>query len=212
MRHNRVGVLLPQFKTTVFLCSLVLLSSAEVRADSRFSVVGAGNFSDRHDTGATLTDSTSAKLAYGGGVLIEFPLSTHWSFELGGLYLQRAQSDTTLLPAVDATATIAEVPLLLRYYFGQHFALGAGGYYASAIGNVNFSDGTSGTYQALGLNSSDYGVVGSVSLYALLGSSVAFLVDGRCTYGLSNASTITGITSNYIDFQALAGLRFGGNK
>ena len=154
-------------------------------------------------------DFSDPSLGYGGGLLIEFPFLSHFGFEIGGLYLQRVESDSTLSPTLTTTATVLEVPVLLRIHLGQHFSFGAGGYYAYGLGNINYSDHTSGTYQDLKMNAYDYGVVGSLGFALPLASTVSLIVDGRVTYGLSNSSTAAGISSAYLDFQGLAGLRFG---
>jgi hypothetical protein len=169
------------------------------------SIFGDGTFSAPHQTGFTTPDT---KLGYGGGAQIEFGLGPMVGLEIGAVYLGRKFQVSG--SAVQTTTNYAQIPVQLRYWVGRYFSLGAGGYFAQAIGDVKFSDGSSASYASLNEKTSDYGLIGSVGLNAPLSPTASLFAEGRFAYGLDDQNTPAQANpARWQDIQVLVGLRFG---
>jgi hypothetical protein len=108
------------------------------------------------------------------------------------------------------TSTILEGAGQLRFWIGSVFALGFGGYFASAFGSLQpAGGGQSAAYQDYGINNTDWGGIGSATIAIPLGK-VQLIFDGRATYSLINVATGNGVTFRYFDAMGFVGLRFGG--
>src|SRR5579885_2498578 len=169
-----------------------------------FSIFGDGTWSQPDQTGATF----SSKLGYGGGAQVEFGLGPMAGLEIGAIYLSRKfnESPSTL----DTTTTYVQVPVQLRYWVGRYFTIGVGGYYAFAVGDVKFSDGSSVPYSTVGFKKNDYGLLGSAGLNFPMGPGTAFFAEGRYAYGLDDQNDPAQTNSTkWRDIQVLVGLRFG---
>lgn len=193
-----------------FIVSGLAFLYASSNALASIAIVGA--LDSGTETGNGITHSLSAKLGFGGGVLIDHPLGEGAAFEFGALYLTRKFDDTTV--GETATENMIQIPVLLRLHLVPMISIGAGGYWETGMGNVtDVGDGTgatvSGSYNSVGAKQSDLGLVGSLRLHFPMGPGVHFLVDGRYTYGLTNISNLAGGNVTYKDYQVLAGFSFG---
>jgi len=229
-------------KNLFFIAGVIAAFAAtSAMAAPKFSIVGAGDFSmasykdlaDPTDPSTTLTAKTTGRAKYGAGLLVEFPLSPRVGFELGALYLTRQYALTYKLALV-ADPTLAseqpigslrhgfiQVPAMFKFHLGRVFALGLGGYFANNIGQVtrinNAGEEEKGSYADARLKRTDYGLSAGLGVAIPMGSSVAFLIDGRYNMGLANqyapkeGDTFTEKIKNN-DITAFVGFRFGANK
>jgi len=211
--------------TGVFFISLATTAFAAPKV----SLIGLGTLARPTYTDATLggvamTASTRWKSAYGGGFLLEFPLSPYVGLELGALYVPKKfeLSITNASPAYDWNQTVEyntlRVPLALKVRVSRYFNIGLGGYFAQGFGTVlsTASDGTSSRdgFKESYMKTSDYGLLGTATIVVPMGGA-AFLLGAQYAYGL--ADTFEG-DSQFVgkmktaDIHGFAGLRFGGGR
>ncbi len=196
-----------------------LVSLNSYASSFSMSIVGAGDLSTLNVSNAptsmtvngvsvtNVSSSNKSKMGLGGGVLFDSMFSSAAGLEFGGLYITRKIETTTSFTALGVNSSTTstdnthflQIPVLLRVYLNQALSIGAGGYIAEGLSGVD-SD----------LKKSDYGLVASLGIHVPLGSSSAFLIDGRYNYGLKNVDNSSyGMTQKYRDVQFLAGLTFG---
>ena len=160
---------------------------------SLFGVADTATFSNQISV-------NSGSSGIGGGIGVEFPVSSSSGLELGLNWIQRRN---------DFTSRWIQLPLLYRFWIGRYVSVGAGGYYARGVGSITQSNGTSADFQTVGLGKGDAGLTG------LIGGNIPFskyslLIEGRYNVGAYDVSTVQGVTATYSDIQLLFGVRFGG--
>jgi len=218
------------------LAVVALTSGANAWAVS-VSAVGAANFYGKSVKGLDIAPATleySPKLAIGGGLLLEVPLSGQVALELGGLFLPRKFDGKFSIGSASNTRELTgnsiHVPLVVRVNLGPNFSFGVGGYVNQLIGSADSSSTTSPatttttdtqSWTDEGFRLRDYGLVGSLRLRVPFTPSVAFILDGRYALGLSEGYTDdfssappagagTNASLKHTDIQGLVGLQFGG--
>lgn len=198
-------------KTLVVICLAMAFSSFSHAA--HLALVGDADFSSYNANVSGSTVTTTRKMGYGGGALLEFRFGKSAGLEIGALYLQR-KSGTDL---GSLTFSVVEVPLILRYWISQKFSIGVGPYAAYGLGSVAMTDpsgASAGTesYSTASVKNLDYGVAGVVGFNFPIGGSTALVLEGRYTQGLANVFDGTGFSITFSEVQALVGLRFGSTK
>ena len=218
-------------RNALFFVSLLgLLATPAAFAGVRASLLGVGTLS--MPTASLSVDvagvstafpSPTGKFGFGGGLLLEVPLSMRLALELGGVYYQRKFSiDETTLGGSLITLSFPtlEVPLTLNIHFNRFIMLSLGGYVTAPAGkgSATFADGTfvDATYSDFLLRNMNFGVLGGLGLCLPLGSKAALRVEGRYHLALQNsidADTLAAqATASWKqnELQALVGLTFGG--
>ena len=112
------------------------------------------------------------------------------------------------------TILSAQIPLILRFWPVKWLNLGAGGYYARAIGNFGAgSTGATQTIEGFGLIQNEGGILGSIAgHYSFTGFGL--FLELRYVHSLNNLAT-TAIQANgvraaqYRDWQLMIGLCIG---
>jgi hypothetical protein len=206
--------------TRLLILALVfglMMSQAQAASISLVGDVDSSNIS----LGNPGSSTTSPKLGYGGGFLIDSMMTPGVGFEIGALYITRKTEldgfsvNGGAASNLDVKTTAIQVPVLLRFHLLPMISIGLGGYWAYGIGNVNSTDTSgnslaSGSYSTELIKQSDFGLLGSVGLRLPLGTGgVKLLIDGRYAYGLTdfnNGAYTT--TAKYRDVQGLVGLSF----
>lgn len=198
---------------------VAIATSMPAMASPKFSFFGGVDQVSIRKT--NITGAYTGKLGMAGGLGVEFMLGSKVGLELDAIYVQRKWDLTASGITVTTAASYVEVPLLLRFWLGQVFSLGAGGYYAQGIGKLKLTSSLSSltlpdaSFTSYGLKSKDYGAVGVAGFNFKLGSSAAFLLEGRYVYGLSEGlqpGPAASASWKFSDIQGFAGLRFGGMK
>jgi hypothetical protein len=180
---------------------------------SMVSIVGSLLYSKPTYQDLSVSQSISAKLGYGAGLLADFRVARRVSVQLGALYQMRSFGVTTAGITATNTSTFVDVPLLIRVGLGPFFSIGVGGYYDSALGKIKNSIGALSaweTYKAEGITTDDYGVLANAAVALPLGKMTRLLIDGRYRYGLANRfqGSSTG-KMLFRDMQVLMGFQFG---
>lgn len=224
-RQRRASRWLPEksrreFALAAILCAFGVISSPSCFAASegllwRPSLVGIGTFAKYTTSTNSSFLSTGSKLGLGGGLLLEagFGPDTDgghnrlFGIELGALYVERA---ITLVGVTDRFRYL-QVPLQFRVWPLSFLVLGAGGYYASAIGSLTEESGSqslSKSYESAGYGSSDLGLLISGGVRIPIASSVRWLTEARYSFGLQdlNSPSLPDVTTRWNDFQILLGL------
>jgi hypothetical protein len=181
-------------KTWLSRIAVFLVSTQICQAFPLVSLVGDANHASLPSSGA----SQSGKWGVGGGLLLEFPLSEYWAFELGGLDVPRSVSQVGSL-------RYAELPLQLRYWLGHHFVIGARGYYAQGIGDT-------AAFSNAGIKTTDYGVLASIGVQKHIVPGFAALLEGRYNYALNDiaqSAHAAGGPVHWSEWQVLFGFRIG---
>jgi hypothetical protein len=201
------------FRMSLLVAALMALGASSVAlaagGGAQFSVMGEVNLSKYTVSALGQSESTDAKVGYGGGLGVEFPVGKAIGLEIDALYQMRKIGESGSSDTL--TFTYLNFPVGLRFHFGKNFSLIAGGYYASAMGKIKDQDGNEGEYAANGLKTSDYGAFGGLGVN--FGAKTQFFFDARYYMGLANQLTddFGGVASfKWSGFQGLVGLRFGG--
>lgn len=172
---------------------LAAITSTGAMAHSELSVVGGIDYANAIPSGTPAqTTNTATRIGYGGGVLFQGG-GPMFGGELGALYMGRKYSNSAA--TIDMTSKQLEFSALARVWFNRYVGIGLGGYYALAMGDLSFSDGTTATYDAQNLNKNDIGLVGSLNFMVPLSQSVSFNVDGRYLFGLTNLANDTAVAA-----------------
>lgn len=179
----------------------------------KFGIAGVGTFSRPRIV--DISGVFTPKFGFpGGGLLLEIPFNRRLGFELDALYLSRVYDDSQ---NGLTTLRFAQGIAGFRYHASWTISFLVGGYYGTGIGKIKVA-GDTATYKEWGFKTGDYGLVGGLGLDFHLGRVVAFFLEGRYTYGLSNNLTSTFIAANpsskfsFDDVVVLAGFRFGRMK
>jgi len=151
----------------------------------------------------------------GGGLLFENTVVNGVRLEWGAIYMVRGFVNNSVSSRFDFYSM--QFPLTVKYYVNRAFFIGLGGYYAHGMGNVYMNPTSGGdtqysTYGDLGLSADDFGLLVSMGTKLNLVPRIALFMDVRYLYGLQNISNIPGVGIRLADYQALVGLRFGGEK
>jgi hypothetical protein len=179
-------------------CLAILLASTQIcQAFPLVALVGDANHASLSSSGSSSGSSQSGKWGLGGGLLLEFPFAEYWTFELGGLDISRSLDQV-------GTLKYAQIPLQLRYWFGHHFVIGAGGYYAQGIGDT-------AAFSNAGYKTSDYGVLASIGVQKHIVPGFRVLLEGRYDYSLNSIAQSAHATgaSHWSETQILFGFRIG---
>jgi hypothetical protein len=160
---------------------------------------------------AGVVSTVSGKGGFLGGLSYTASLVPMIGLEIDGLYVTR-KADLVLTGLVNQTQTfsqnVIEIPVLLRLHLMPLISVGVGPYFALGMGNVTVN-GTSESYSAAGVQTSDFGGVASVQLGLPLGL-VKLSLDARYVLGMKEQSTDTSTNSEKNrEIQILAGLKFG---
>lgn len=192
LRPNTRSVIMRVISVFTALFVLLLTSSAPSQAAGSVTAVGSAMHSNmRADNDPEL--QLSERWGFGGGVLLGANLGRATQLELGGIYNQKKWNDGAVPAGFDTEYDTIQVPLLLRFMFGNVLSLGIGGYYDVALENAA---------------EDDLGVTGSVALNFPLGRTVGLWLDARYNYGFSDLLDATAGSQESSAFQTLLGLRF----
>jgi hypothetical protein len=223
------------FIARIFLLSL-LLGAPAAEAGVRASFVGVGLLPMPKVTGAAFADSAGGTYAFpqpkgqwgfGGGLLIEAPISSRVGIEIGAQYFQR-RFDADLTSVVGSsyvehyTYSMLEVPLTLAIHLGRFFQVSLGGYATTPIGKgwqTTTPETATGRVKMsdLQLRNFSYGVLGGLGLTVPLGKKAGLRAEGRYHYALQNDYTpgavaeTPGASWKDQEVQVLVGLTIGGN-
>src|SRR4051812_44117295 len=126
-----------RFNQSLGLLALsTLLVAGSAQAAPRFSVFGVGDLGKMKSDPAIDVLEQKAKFGFGGGAQVELPLSPMLGLEIGAIYLSRKSEFTNQLTGVSFTGTYIQVPVQLRVWLNKFLSVGAGGYFASAMGDI----------------------------------------------------------------------------
>ncbi len=199
-------------KIIVLLGLIGIGGSAQAASLGVLGGVGLSKFSENTST------KYKAKLGFGGGAYVGVMLHPMFEIDFGALYMQRKfQYDATNGTVVNKFNSL-QFPVIARLNFMNMLSIGAGGYYAMAMGDIGVeatptgggtTTSTTMTYANSGYAKSDYGLVGSVALYFPVGPMTRFILDGRYLLGLKDVNKNPAVTDKWRDLQVLAGLAFG---
>jgi hypothetical protein len=197
----------------VLLVSLCLLVSGSAFAAFDVSVVGIGDIAT---PSADPSFEIGNKFGLGFGANLEVDIAPMWSLEAGLFHVNRKYAAENIALGGLLSPTVSSrylmIPLLLRWGLLETFTIGAGGYYASALGDLSLSQGSISVdipYSNLSLSKSDFGLVGSARLKLPLAPTLSILADGRYLLGLSDVNEISSQSFKWRDMQFLLGLAFG---
>mgnify|MGYP001599410595 CR=1 FL=1 len=157
---------------------------------------------------------------YGATLGVDVTLFKYMSIEAGIGAWTRSFSANSL--NVDAGSTSArgftilsaQIPVIIRFWPVSWLNLGAGAYYARAIGDFSAgSQGATQTLEGFGLIADEGGIVGSIAGHVSL-TGFGFFLELRYVHSLNNLATAViqaiGVrTANYRDWQLTLGLRLG---
>lgn len=175
-------------------------------------------FSGTSATGAKFPSYT-VRWGYGGGALFGIPVlnslpgpidsiykvfrTLNLDLEIGALYFLRKFELTgspvggVAGPSIGGSQRVLQIPVLLRFGGPLGLYLGAGGYYSinRSIGTTEFAG-------------QEVGGVASFQLYLGKRFGYGFVVDGRYTFSLSDATHTAAAKTTMSDYQVLTGIRF----
>jgi hypothetical protein len=210
---------------TLFLTAIIaLFTVSSAHAGATFSVFGDVNmFTTKTSPLPAGGTDPSAKLGFGGGVGVEFGLSSMIGLSLEAIYEMHKMETSTAAFTSSVKTTSILFPVAARIWINPHFNLLGGGYYGMAMGKVKTETtvvspaatvSTEQDYDAAGYKKGDYGLVAGLGINVPM-SGAAFFVDARYYLGLANlnntaSSATTSVKTSNI--QALIGVRFGGKK
>jgi hypothetical protein len=206
-------------RSLVVFVAMALMSVTAYATE--FSVVGSAQFSKPTQDPAPSGATFSAKLGLGGGVLVDFNVAQKVALSIGAIYQQIKYETKGSLLGFDFTqetkATGVHLPVAVRFWLSPMFALGIGGYFDLAMGDIKTSTTVAGTtsedtstYDEAQIKKTNYGALASLALRFPLGGSASFLIDGRYKLGLANLNNAPGSTTTFKmnDIQALVGVSF----
>jgi basic membrane lipoprotein Med (substrate-binding protein (PBP1-ABC) superfamily) len=193
---------------------ITALMTASVSQAYQLSIVGTGTsqaFGYSSPANGT-ADSSTAKMGYGGGFLIDSHMSRAVGFQWGVLYVDQKQDITTQSLTLERHQ--AQIPLTLQFHLLPGLTIGAGGYYAHTIGDDTATNDSTGAVanesdNYLQYKSYDMGAEGGVALHLPLSRSVHFLVDARYLQSFVNQDTSGTETTKPRGYQFMVGLTFG---
>lgn len=143
-----------------------------------------------------------SKIAFSYGGLIATDFATLFTIETGALFMNRKVAD-----ALNSyRMSTFQIPLLLRVSL-PIVSFGAGAYYAFKLGDITQEDLlTGGETDLEPAKSGDFGLMGNVRLSFPFAPTMAIVLDGRYSFGLTNQSETAGETAKTRDLAVFAGL------
>lgn len=220
-------------KLSVYLIAVLALcfSSSVFAKGVKLGLVGTANMTkERTNEPAPASPrsySYEGEMGYGGGAIVDFGMSQHWDFEIGGLYYEEKPKKLTDNSVAHTEQTdlqkhkVLEVPILFRYWFGRVVSFGLGGFYKHYMSNptntvsiknttTNAAVGTATTTDVVNTPKYNAGLEASLGIDLPLSQRCSFMIDGRYQFGMVNQETSAsaGWAYKYDSIQALAGLRF----
>ncbi len=191
------------------LLSLVFLLSFPAHA-IKLSVAGLGNFAKPEGTG-----NQEAKMGKGYGAFLEIGFLPMIGLELGALQLERKYAEKNGAGAEVTTSFRGnQFPALLRANLG-FISFGLGGYYMKYQNSVTREQNNNGvitgstlSYSAAGLTTTDFGLASSLRLTMELAPFFKLFGEGRYNMGLKDNDPGTAETK-FTEMTALAGLQVG---
>jgi hypothetical protein len=211
--------------TFIAMISVNALFAAPQTQAFELAVVGALNFPSVSVDQATTPQILSGTAGVGAGVLMGVGLVPELlDLEIGALYMPRKINFSGAAGAGAAAVSTSggssfkylEVPVMVRFVALPLVSVGAGAYYAQALGdvslNLNNANGTTSdatdTYSGQGIKKSDFGLVGSVGLKFPILPTLDLLVDARYLLGLVNTDDTGLQTRKNRSFETLVGVAF----
>jgi hypothetical protein len=197
------------------LAVLTGLMTASVSQAYQLSIVGTGTDQKFNYSGASagINDSSSAKMGYGAGILIDHHFDRGVGIQFGVLYLNQKQDENLGGVSDTLQRKLVQVPVTLRFHLLPGLTLGAGGYYSHTVGDNSVTDSsgniTNESDAAEQLKSYDLGAVGGLALHLPLTQSCHFLLDARYLQSFTNQDTSGTVTTKPNGFQFMVGLTFG---
>ncbi len=194
------------------------LASASAFAASngpRIAVGGiAGITGARTDSGSIQNTgiTTDRKIGWGGGLLVEAPLTDDLGIEIGGLYLNRKfEVGGNNLNFTRSVPTIF-VPLEARFWLGNIFSVAGGGFYSLRIGDennsINSGNSTLVSFDTGGRERNEYGLTAAATVNLASVDKTGLFIEARYNRGLSNSSKNSAYEEKIDDLLLMAGLRF----
>ena len=197
--------------TTSFVIMLVICTNAQVK----FGIKGGVNFAKQKWSASGATISFDSKVGFMAGVILESPFSESLFFQSGVLFSQKGMkmsaSATGATSDIDMTLNYLDVPLNIIYKANAgnvKILLSAGpvlSYGMSGKGTANGQSGDIKFGSDADFKSMDIGlgIGGGVEVSN-------FQIGLNYTLGLSNVSTMSGITMKNNVFTISAAILFGG--
>lgn len=163
---------------------------------------GFGGFNN-----ANSGSQANTAVGFTAGLLGNYQINEMFSMETGLYYSPRnfsyQMNNNGILQNTKITANMMEIPIMARVWFAQYFSLGFGPYIAFGVGNVNVDSPNQNngfnnfnnnqnqqtgsiSYQNAGMNSFDFGILGSAQAKVPVANNFFLLVDGRFNFGLSD--------------------------
>ena len=206
-------------KLNISLFVTVLCASFQANAGEFGLAGGVSRWSPAFTAGAGSTSAVTPSISTTFGAFYRFHFISIFALEIDGLYIQRKAEIAQSLNGVsqsDVTyqSKVIQIPVILRtQLIPRYVNVGVGGYYESGMSSgVTQSGTTTGNSGFAGANSkhSDYGLVGSLEFRLPIIPGIAFIIDGRYLYGLSQQllDTSSGSSQKSRYIQALGGLTF----
>ncbi|MGK5082774.1 hypothetical protein WDW37_05655 [Bdellovibrionota bacterium FG-1] len=201
-----------------FGSAVALIWSADSSAGMRTSLLGVFDYSLPTGimAGSPITGSVGGS-AFGGGLTFELNLFRRLSFEVGALYYEQRFKDTS---GTLVSYAVLDVPVNFRFWLSRLLFVSLGGYASFGIDGVTETSSAgvvaTGVLADAALNNSIYGVFAGMGFNFPIARSVAFRLEGRYRYALSNffsTGTVASDSTAFLrisDAQILAGLTIGG--
>jgi hypothetical protein len=203
-----------KFVLALLVGLMTTMVTASVSQAYQLSIVGTGTSqSFGYSSPASGTaDSSTAKMGYGGGFLIDSHMSREVGFQWGVLYVDQKQDITSQSMTLERHEL--QIPLTLQFHLLPGLTIGAGGYYAHTVGDDTSTNDSTGAVSKdsdndLQYKSYDAGAEGGVALHLPLSRSVHFLADARYLQSFVNQDTSGSEITKPRGFQFMVGLTFG---
>jgi|GEM_PF-1454678 len=196
-------------KTTLRQQTLLRLATFALATAPGWASAGLNPISYGFKAGITSTGTnqagTSSGLGYMAGIGLDIgagPLGVMADI----YYAKRKISDVD----GDLSLTQIFVPVQARYSLIPMLQVTGGGYYASGIGDVTFSDASnsvSQSYADAGLRRTDYGLTAGLGFSLPIGVG-SLVLEARYNWGLADISGIEGTTINTRSVDFVAGILY----
>ncbi len=196
--------------------ALSVAATRDAAAGVRVSLLGEGNLAKTKTSSVASSVTTSPKLGFGGGALLEFNFG-RIGLQTGGVYKTRVHEGTEDGTTSKDTLPYVQFPVLCKIWFSRILALDLGGYLAKGAGRVKIESGaTSATdsFGGAGYKNTDLGVSGGLTVNLPLGGSSAFTIAGLYNLGLADQldPAAADVTRKWTEIEFFAGITFGSVK
>ena len=192
--------------------AIIFLAPSGALAGPRLSLLGLSNVTQLEVSQAGLTSKTDGLLGFGGGALLEFPLSGVVGVETGAIYALRQFGSASL----ETRLQQVQLPVTVKLWLGNLIYLNAGAYLGMGLGEMKStsSDGAVSSYgfSDYTLKKTDIGVLAGLGANLQLSSSTSLRLGAQFLQSQVNASSDSAATRKFTEIQIIAGFSFGGGR